>query len=101
LIQGITLVIQAACIEKDKKLRDAILTLIASAITYNDIVEDLNWDPIVDHLSNFNEYDLNYIIDFLGSSRKKKYRPLIETYLQHPNKDVVRFTREALQEMDR
>jgi hypothetical protein len=101
LIQGITFIVHAACAEKDMHMRDSMLTLIASAITYNDIVEDLNWNPLVNNLSNFNESDLNYIVDFLDSSRKKKYRPLLETYLQHPNKDVVRFTKGALQDMDR
>jgi hypothetical protein len=99
LIQGIELLIAASLSEKDDYTRENILYAVSQAITYHEVAEDVDWNTLQKNISTFSDNELEYVIYFLGHSRRRKYLPDINKYLTHPNERIFIAAQEAVKEM--
>jgi hypothetical protein len=98
LIQAVTLLVQSACQEKDDQFREEILWAISQAVTFHSIENNIDFDPFVTYLSSFKPNDLQYIIYCWGTSKHRKYLPLIKHYLNSSDESIKFEAENALKE---
>ncbi|WP_248930463.1 hypothetical protein [Paenibacillus hamazuiensis] len=86
--------------EDDEAIKEGLFDALCGAATFYDIVEEIDWDPLANQISNIDDKYLEVVFICLGFSGKAKYLPLLETYLSHPRQDIVEDAKMAISEIN-
>ncbi|MGX7418403.1 hypothetical protein ACWOFR_06315 [Carnobacterium gallinarum] len=87
-----------ATLQNDNDIKESILDAMLEGSKAPDIEKSINLTPIINHLNEFNDECLSYILSMLGNSGNVKYRQIIESYKD--NSKLEEDVEEALSELD-
>ena len=98
-VKAIPLLMQAAFKELDPDAKESMFNALSSA-AMDDNAKLVTWEPIAEHIKELAPNCLEHALVILSFTGDRKYRPVIEPFLRHPNQDVQRDAREALHLLD-
>lgn len=84
--------------QNDDDIKEAILDAMLEGSKAPFVEKSMNLKPIVEHLTEFNDECLSYILSMLGNSGNNDYRFVIESY--KTNLKLEEDVEEALSELD-
>lgn len=84
--------------QNDDDIKEAILDAMLEGSKAPSVETSMNLGPIIEHLSEFNEECLSYVLSLLGNSGNNDYRVIIESY--KTNFRLEEDVEEALSELD-
>lgn len=87
-----------ATLQDDIDIKESILDAMLEGSKAPDVEKSINLTPIINHLNEFNDECLSYILSMLGNSGNVKYRQIIESYKD--NFKLEEDVEEALSELD-
>ncbi|MBC1470061.1 hypothetical protein HB877_08760 [Listeria welshimeri] len=87
-----------ATLQDDNDVKESILDAMLEGSKAPDVEKAINLTPIINHLNEFNDECLSYILSMLGNSGNVKYKPIIESYKN--NSKLKEDVEEALSELD-
>ncbi|MBO1300807.1 MULTISPECIES: hypothetical protein [unclassified Enterococcus] len=87
-----------ATLQDDDDIKELILDAILEGSKDPDLEKSIDLNPIIHHLTDFNDECLSYILTLLGNSGNVKYRQIIESY--KGNSRLKEDVEEALSELD-
>jgi hypothetical protein len=74
--------------EKDPKVRRQFVRNIEKAYMYNISLETISFEPLISILDSADPFFIRCILYLLSMTYNRKYIPLIEKYLGHPDEEV-------------
>lgn len=87
-----------ATLQDDNDIKESILDAMLEGSKAPDVEKSINLTPIINHLNEFNDECLSYILSMLGNSENVKYKTIIESYKD--NSKLEEDVEEALTELD-
>ncbi|MBC1573433.1 hypothetical protein HCB21_01955 [Listeria booriae] len=84
--------------QNDDDIKEVILDAMLEGSKAPFVEKSMNLEPIVGHLTEFNDECLSYILSMLGNSGNNDYRAIIESY--KTNLRLEEDVEEALSELD-
>ncbi|MBC1570843.1 hypothetical protein HCJ25_04150 [Listeria sp. FSL L7-1426] len=84
--------------QNDLDIKQSILDAMLEGSKAPFVEKSINLSPVVEHLNEFNDACLSYILSLLGNSGEIAYRAIIESY--KTNLRLKEDVEEALAEMD-
>ena len=85
--------------EEDKEIKEVLLNLVSSALSYRDCIKGLDLLNLITVISSLNTDALIHTLDIIGLSRDKKYTDSITPFLKHSVAEVRETARLALNEL--
>lgn len=80
VIESVSILLAATCVEKVEQVKDVIFATLAHAMRYNDLSWDLQWDIVVAQLPDLSQESLGISLDILGYSRSVALISVLRPY---------------------
>jgi hypothetical protein len=74
--------------ENDPEVRKLYVKNIEKAYMYNISLEAISFEPLINILDSADVFLIRSVLYLLSMTYNRKYIPLIETYLDHPDEEV-------------
>ncbi|WP_271001240.1 hypothetical protein [Listeria seeligeri] len=97
-IEIIDTLAEETILQNDDDIKESILDAMLEGSKAPSVEKSINLRPIINHLDEFNDECLSYILSMLGNSGNVEYRPIIELYKS--NSRLEGDVKEALSELD-